>query len=32
MTPKHPNHELSPMACPARLEDVDLFSPGAQEH
>ena len=29
---KHVNHELSPMACPARLEDVDLFGRGAQEH
>ena len=29
---KTPNHELSPMRCPASLEDVDLFSPGAQEH
>ena len=27
-----PNHELSTMACPHTLEDVDLFSPGAQEH
>jgi cytochrome P450 len=30
--PKHINHELSPMACPQRLADVDLFGPGAQEH
>ena len=30
--PKHVNHELSPMECPARLEDVDLFGEGAQEH
>lgn len=30
--PKHPNHELSEMKCPVNLEDVDLFSPGAQEH
>ena len=30
--PKHVNHELSPMACPVQLEDVDLFGPGAQEH
>ncbi|MGD9996349.1 MAG: cytochrome P450 [Ilumatobacteraceae bacterium] len=29
---KHVNHALSPMACPARLEDVDLFGEGAQEH
>lgn len=29
---KTPNHELSPMKCPVNLEDVDLFSPGAQEH
>ncbi len=29
---KTPNHELSPMRCPANVEDVDLFSPGAQEH
>jgi len=30
--PKHVNHELSPMACPAGLDDVDLFGDGAQEH
>lgn len=30
--PKHVNHELSPMGCPATLDDVDLFGPGAQEH
>lgn len=30
--PKHVNHELSPMACPVHLEDVDLFGEGAQEH
>ena len=30
--PKTPNHELSPMSCPHRLEDVDLFGDGAQEH
>ncbi|WP_040493633.1 cytochrome P450 [Ilumatobacter nonamiensis] len=30
--PKHVNHDLSPMACPAALEDVDLFGEGAQEH
>jgi cytochrome P450 len=29
---KTPNHELSPLKCPVSLEDVDLFSPGAQEH
>lgn len=29
---KHVNHELSPMACPVGLDDVDLFGPGAQEH
>lgn len=27
-----PNHALSGMKCPVNLEDVDLFSPGAQEH
>jgi cytochrome P450 len=30
--PKHINHELSPMACPVHLGDVDLFGEGAQEH
>ena len=30
--PKHVNHELSPMGCPLRLDDVDLFGDGAQEH
>ena len=30
--PKHINHELSPMACPVHLADVDLFGAGAQEH
>ncbi len=30
--PKHVNHELSPMACPVDIKDVDLFGPGAQEH
>lgn len=30
--PKHVNHELSPMACPVHLADVDLFGQGAQEH
>jgi cytochrome P450 len=29
---KTPNHELSEMTCPVNLTDVDLFSPGAQEH
>ena len=29
---KHPNHELSALPCPHQLADVDLFSPGAQEH
>lgn len=29
---RHVNHELSPMACPVRLDDVDLFGAGAQEH
>ncbi len=29
---KTPNHELSPMRCPATLADVDLFGPGAAEH
>jgi cytochrome P450 len=29
---KTPNHQLSPMACPVTLADVDLFGPGAQEH
>lgn len=29
---KTPNHDLSPMRCPVGLDDVDLFSPGAQEH
>ncbi len=32
MSQKTPNHALSPMPCPLTLEDVDLFSPGAQEH
>ena len=26
------NHELSPMACPHALAEVDLFGPGAAEH
>jgi cytochrome P450 len=29
---KHVNHDLGPMRCPERLEDVDLFGDGAQEH
>ncbi len=32
MKPRPPNHALSAMRCPVSLEDVDLFSPGAQEH
>ena len=32
MQAKRPNHHLSAMRCPVQLEDVDLFSPGAQEH
>jgi cytochrome P450 len=32
MMSKSPNHDLSAMRCPAHLEDVDLFSPGAPEH
>lgn len=32
MSEKTPNHKLSPLACPVHLADVDLFSPGAQEH
>lgn len=32
MSDKTPNHALSEMGCPASLADVDLFSPGAQEH
>jgi len=32
MKNKLPNHELSEMKCPVSLGDVDLFSPGAQEH
>jgi len=30
--PKHVNHELSAMECPAQLGDVDLFGEGGQEH
>ncbi len=29
---KTPNHMLSATRCPHGLDDVDLFSPGAQEH
>jgi cytochrome P450 len=32
VTDKPPNHGLSPMHCPASLDDVDLFGAGAQEH
>ncbi len=32
MIQKHPNHQRSAMKCPVALADVDLFSPGAQEH
>lgn len=32
MADKTPNHSLSEMKCPMSLDDVDLFSPGAQEH
>jgi cytochrome P450 len=31
-TINHINHDLSRMRCPVRLEDVDLFGDGAQEH
>jgi cytochrome P450 len=31
-SPKHINHELSPMACPVDVDSVDLFGVGAQEH
>lgn len=27
-----PNHDLSPMACPHTLAEVNLFGPGAAEH
>ena len=30
--PRHVNHDLSAMTCPAHLDDVDLFGDGAQEH
>lgn len=29
---KTQNHALSPMRCPMSVDEVDLFSPGAQEH
>jgi cytochrome P450 len=29
---KHVNHKISAMRCPHGLAEVDLFSPGAQEH
>ena len=29
---KSPNHGLSTLKCPVTLTDVDLFTPGAQEH
>ncbi len=32
MNNKSPNPQLSAMACPVKLADVDLFGPGAQEH
>jgi len=32
MNDKTPNHFLTDMKCPVALDDVDLFSPGAQEH
>ena len=32
MPDKTTNHSSNPMTCPVALEDVDLFSPGAQEH
>ncbi len=32
MSRKTPNHSRSAMKCPVQLADVDLFSPGAQEH
>ncbi|MGV0035433.1 MAG: hypothetical protein ACNYPE_10925 [Candidatus Azotimanducaceae bacterium WSBS_2022_MAG_OTU7] len=32
MSDKTPNHFLTDMKCPVHLDDVDLFSPGAQEH
>ena len=32
MAKKSINHKLSQLQCPVTLNDVDLFSPGAQEH
>lgn len=32
MNIKHKNHQLSALKCPLNRQDVDLFSPGAQEH
>ena len=32
MEAKSSDHAPSPVGCPVRLEDVDLFSPGAPEH
>jgi cytochrome P450 len=32
MAEKTINHQLSAIPCPESLADVDLFSPGAQEH
>ena len=32
MSSKTPNHFAGPMRCPVGLDDVDLFSDGAQEH
>jgi len=32
MSDKTPNHFSGEMRCPVGLDDVDLFSPGAQEH
>lgn len=32
MTGETPNHHLSATRCPLQLADVDLFTPGAQEH
>ena len=32
MTNKPPDDALPPVSCPHRLEDVDLFALGAQEH
>ncbi len=32
MSSKTPNHFAGPMRCPVGLDEVDLFSEGAQEH